>query len=500
LDGALPIHLALLARATGRSVRLALSREEVLLVGGKRHPYQIRTRLGLDADGRILGLDTDAIVDTGPYASEGPSVLRVSEELSTGSYRVQAARFRGRLVYTNNGNAGAFRGYGVPQVTFALESALDLAAAKLGLDPVEIRRRNVLEPGASQGMYGHNIGAGFRGPEVLDAAARHPWWRDRARWKASGAWPWRRGTGMALASKGVGYGTGRGDVARARLRVSPQGRVAIEVGPNHSGQSIETAYAQIAGQALGLDPSEIDVVVGDTDLVPESGSCSASRSTYVGGSAVRLICEELLQRIGVSESPETTDWERIGHQLNATGQQLVEATFTLPEVDMLGMPWADEPPEVRPAPHVVFSTAAQVARVEVNELTGETRVMSMACALDCGVPINPAGVKGQAVGGLAQGLGYALMEEYRLHEGRPETTSLETYLIPTSADIPQVDVVVVDGFEGTGPYGAKGMAEVVLCPTAPALVSAISDAVGVHIEHLPATPERVYRALKGTPQ
>ncbi|HYT81364.1 MAG TPA: molybdopterin cofactor-binding domain-containing protein [Actinomycetota bacterium] len=230
-DGPLAVHLALLAKATGRPVRIVLSREEVMAAGAKRHPFKVHTRMGVSKAGTILALDTDALVDTGPYATVGMVVLKVAGELCTGAYRVKNARFRGRVAYTNNGNAGAFRGYGAPQAHFPLEVALDLAAAELGMDPAEIRRKNVLRVGDEHGMYGHTITHGLMAAETLEAVVAHPWWQERDTWQAEAEWPWRRGVGMALAIKGVGLGSARNDTSAARLALSDDGAMPLRGGP-----------------------------------------------------------------------------------------------------------------------------------------------------------------------------------------------------------------------------------------------------------------------------
>lgn len=498
-DGPVPVFLALLAMATGRPVRIVLTREEVMLTGAKRHPYRIHTRLGLDLAGHIVALDTDALADVGPYASFSPSVLKVSAEASTGPYRIGNARFAGRAVYTNNGNGGSFRGFGVPQVAFALETALDLAATAMGIDPVELRKANLLQPGDPHGLYGHLIGEGFHVTEAVNAVADHPWWRHRQDWKEQSHGPWRRGTGFATALKGVGYGSGRGDTSAARLAIGTDGSVRIWAGPNHTGQFIETAYAQIAADALGKSYDEIVVVVGDTELVPESGSCAASRSTYAGGSAVLAACRELMARVDELGLPEPLDWEEAGRKLASTGRALVEVTHQAPDVSDLGSNIVAEDLD-RLSPHRVFGSAAQVARVEVNHHTGEVVVRGVACAVDCGVAINPAGVIGQTQGGIVQGLGWAIMEDFKIVGGIPATRSLETYLIPTAADAPEIETILIEDGEETGPYGAKGIAEVVLVPIAPAIAAAIRDAVGVTLDRLPATPERVYRLMRGREQ
>ncbi|MGH8923733.1 MAG: xanthine dehydrogenase family protein molybdopterin-binding subunit [Acidimicrobiia bacterium] len=496
-DGPVPVFLALLAGATGRPVRIVLTREEVMLTGAKRHPYRVATRIGFDDAGHIVALDTDALADVGPYASFSPSVLKVSAEASTGPYRIGNARFVGRAVYTNNGNGGSFRGFGVPQVAFALETALNEAAAAMEVDLVELRRRNLLRPGDPHGLYGHVIGQGFQMVEAVEAIADHPWWRDRTDWKQGAGDNWQRGTGFAAALKGVGYGSKRGDTSGARLAVGTDGSVRIWAGPNHSGQFIETAYAQIAADALGRPYEEIEVVVGDTELVPESGSCAASRSTYAGGSAVLAACRELNARIADLGLPEPLDWKEAARRLAAAGQALIEVTHQAPDVSDLGADLSPDDLE-RLSPHRVFGSAAQVARVEVNRFTGEVIVRGVACAVDCGVAVNPAGVIGQTEGGIVQGLGWALMEDFKIEGGLPMTRSLETYLIPTASDAPEIESILIESGEETGPFGAKGIAEVVLVPIAPAIAAAIRDAVGVTLDRLPATPERVYRLMRGS--
>ena len=494
-DGPLPIFLALLAKATERPVRIVLTREEIMAVGTKRHPFRVHTRLGLDENGRILAVDVDALVDAGPYASFSPAVLKVAAEVSTGPYRVANARFSGRAVYTNNGNGGGFRGYGVPQVVFPIEMALLEAAERLVIDPVEIKRRNLLRPGDPHGLYGHVVGPSFMAVEALDAIADHPWWRERESWKAQASGPWARGTGIAAALKGCGYGSARGDHAGARLALGTDGSITIWAGPNHSGQFIETAYAQIAADVLGRPYDEIDVLLGDTELVPESGSCAASRSLYAGGAAVMLACRELMSRIREVGMGEQIDWPEAGRRLASAGRALVESTFEAPDVSELGELRPEDLPKL--SPHRVYSSAVQVARVEVNRYTGLVAVRGVACAVDCGVAVNPAGVIGQTEGGIVQGIGWAVMEDFKIAQGVPQTKSLETYLIPTTGDTPELQVILIASEEETGPFGAKGIAEVVLVPTAPAIVAGIRDAVGVTVDRLPATPEAVYRLMRG---
>ncbi|MDF5758326.1 xanthine dehydrogenase family protein molybdopterin-binding subunit [Spongiactinospora sp. TRM90649] len=484
-DDPMPVFLALLAKAAGAPVHLRMTREEVMDAGAKRHPFHTSVRVGFHADGTLAASDMTALADTGPYVTSGPNVLKTSAEMSVGPYRTPVARFDGQVVYTNNANAGAFRGYGVPQVAFALETAIDEAAARLGQDPVELRRRNLLRGGDRHGLYGHTVTEGLRAAETLAAAAADDWWTSREEWRRGGVRPWRRGTGIALAIKGVGMGSGRGDAARARLIADINGHVRIWAGPNHTGQAIDVAYRQIAADVLGLPPGQITVVVGDSQLVPESGATAASRSMYAGGSAVVAVCERYQAALAEAGSPE---------RLVEQGRAEFEATFHLPDVADPGM--IDPERLGAYAPHRVYGCSAQVVRLEVNELTGEIRVAGVVCAVDCGVAINPGAVVGQVEGGVAQGLGLALMEEHRLVDGRPVTRSLSTYLIPTVRDVPEIRTHLVQGDEPTGPMGAKGMAEVVVVPTGPAVAAAVADAVGVRPDRLPITPERLLEGLR----
>ncbi|ACQ79930.1 aldehyde oxidase and xanthine dehydrogenase molybdopterin binding [Beutenbergia cavernae DSM 12333] len=496
-DDPMPVYLALLARATGRPVHVHMTREDVMAAGAKRHPFVTSIEIGFDSRGTILGSSVNAVADTGPVITSGPNVMKTSAEMSTGPYGFDVASFDGTVYYTNNANAGAFRGYGVPQVAFAVENAMTEAAHRLGLDPVEIRLRNVLDGGDRHSLYRHRTTTSLAVRETLQTAAAHPLWADRAAWQAEARGPWRRGTGVATAMKGVGMGSGTGDTARARLRIDERGHVTIWAGPNHTGQSIQTTYGQVAADALGLPIEHVDVRVGDTGEVPESGPTAASRSTYAGGNAVRLACEELVERCRQLALPFATDAASAGTKLVELGEADVVAEFRLPDTDDIGIVPPDQLATF--APHRVYGTCTQVVRVEVNVHTGELRVPELLCVLDCGTPINPAATIGQAEGGILQGLGLAVMEEHLLVAGVPRTTSLENYLAPTITDTPLMTTLFVPGREDSGPFGAKGMSEVVVVPTPPAIAAAILDAVGVLPRELPVTPERLLTLLEEAP-
>lgn len=493
-DDPMPVYLALLAQAAGVPVHIHMTREEVMSAGAKRHPFWTDIEIGFSDSGAIAGSSVTALADTGPVITSGPNVMKTSAEMSTGPYAMPVASFDGVVAYTNNSNAGAFRGYGVPQVALAIENAMTMAAARLGLDPIEIRRRNLLTPGGQHALYRHRITSGLNVDATLGMAADHPLWRDREAWAAGASGAWRRGTGVAVAMKGVGMGSGSGDTARARLDVGADGRLLIWAGPNHTGQSIQTTYEQIAADVLGLPISVVEVRVGDTDEVPESGPTAASRSTYAGGGAVRDACEKFLEHCADLGLPLRTDLVGTCKKLVDISEATFAGEFRLPDTDDIGLIPAGDLATY--GPHRVYGACTQVVRVEVNVHTGELRVPDVLCVLDCGTAINPAATIGQAEGGILQGLGMAIMEEHRLDQGRLVTTSLENYLIPTIADTPRIETLIAPGTEDTGPFGAKGMSEVVVVPTGPAVAAAILDAVGVLPMELPVTGERLLNLLE----
>jgi CO/xanthine dehydrogenase Mo-binding subunit len=478
-------------------VHLHLTREEVMAAGTKRHPFTTSIDIGFDRAGQILASSVVSTADTGPVITSGPNVLKTSAEMSTGPYRFPTAEFSGTVVYSNNSNNGAFRGYGVPQVAFAIENAMTEAAARLGIDPAEIRLRNVLRGGDPHSLYRHRTTDSLQVDTTLRTAAGHQLWADRAQWKASGHGSWRHGTGLACAMKGVGMGSGTGDVARAHLEIDATGAVTIWAGPNHTGQSIQTTYEQIAADALGLPIDTIRVVVGDTEKVPESGPTAASRSTYAGGGAVTRACADLRETCDRLGLPLASDPAGTGEKLLELGAATVDADFFLPSTEDIGLIPADQLATY--GPHRVYGACTQVVRVEVNIHTGELRVPDLLCVVDCGTAVNPAATVGQAEGGALQGLGLALMEEHRLIAGVPVTTNLENYLAPTITDAPRMQTLLFDGHEDTGPYGAKGMSEVVVVPAPPALTAAVLDAVGVLPDRLPVTPERLLNLLAEQP-
>ena len=494
-------YLALLALHTGgRPVKLHYRREESVIAGIKRHPFRIEARLGARRDGTLTALQARIVVDKGAYASLGPAVLNLAVEHMAGPYKIAHVATEGLLVYTNNGTNGAFRGFGVPQSCFALESLVDMVADRLQMDPCAIRKQNVVRRGEVDGA-GHRVESSVAVWECLDAVQRSTLWAERERWVAAAAPGRRRGYGVACSVHGVGLGKGVPDFANAAMELTPDGRFRLLVAPQEIGQGNATTYALMAAEILGCAPGEIEVVQGDTGQVPDGGTVTASRGTYAGGMAtvnaarnmVTLLKQgaALQQNVAVDDAdPSTVDRVALCVRLAPTGRPLrAEGYFILPQA-------AGAIPGMIGAPHHVCGYAAQAVLLEVDELTGETRVERVVSALDCGTVINPVGLEGQSEGGVVMGLGMALCEDTIIEEGIHRTRNITTYILPTTCEAPQIETIAVESCEETGPFGAKGIGEVVMIPVVAAVPNAIARATGARLFRLPATPERVWRAMR----
>ena len=482
-------HAALLAVATGRPVRLLFSREEDMAVMSKRHPARVRCRTAATRDGRLVAAEVDYLLDGGAYATLSPVVLFRGAVHACGPYRLPHARVRAAAVRTHKVPCGAFRGFGEPQVVFAAESQMDLLAERLDMDPLELRRRNVLRLG-DQTITGQTLTESVGLEEVLDrVAASAGWARKRAEF-AQDSGPLRRGIGLAAAHYGVGLGAlGRHlNPAGASVVVAADGSVTVAVGTTEIGQGMEAVLSQIAAEALGCPVERVRVVEADTSRVPDSGPTVASRTTLMSGNAVRDAAAKI--RAAMRAAASGLGWEE------------AVARSVQDQAGLAAHGWAVPPrthfdPETgQGEAYVCYSFAANAVEVEVDRETGETRVLRVTSALDAGRVINPATAEGQVEGGVTQGLGYALIEEHALEEGRIVNDQFSTYIIPTSLDVPEIQPILVEHEFSWGPFGAKGLGELPLIPVAPAVTAAIRHAVGVRLEEIPATAERVWAGLR----
>jgi CO/xanthine dehydrogenase Mo-binding subunit len=510
--------LALAAlHASGRPVRMAWEREESILAGYKRHAVRLRYALGAEEDGTLLALSCRLTYDTGAYAHLGCEVMELGMEHASGPYRVPHTLIEGRCVYTNNPIAGAFRGFGVAQVSPAFEGLMDALAAKLCLDPLELRRKNALLPGDAN-CSGITLTSSVHLAECLDELAAHPLWTTREAWRAAAPPFTRRGVGLAAVFNGMGYGRGLADMAIAKVELTGTGEFLVYNSVTDMGQGNAAAFALLAAQelnqSLAESPGAVRLLQPDTELCHPSGSSSAGRTTYTFGNALLKACaamrQKLLARAAMALFVDELDaLELVPGAVRhpATGRSLPLAVLgrMLPRDDRISvaeflMPVAQDPPPTGRDfligfPHLFFAYAAHLARIEVDELTGRVRVCDYLAATDGGRVLDRSCFDQQAQGGVAQGIGYALTEDFQVRQGRIQTRDLSTCLIPTALDLPDILSLAVDGHEPTGPRGLKGVGEVGLNGPAPALASALEDATGVRLRDFPLNPERVLAAL-----
>jgi CO/xanthine dehydrogenase Mo-binding subunit len=516
-DISVQLALALAAWKTGRPVKVVWSREESIRGHCKRHQMFITCRWGATRNGKVIAADADLISDAGAYAFTSTMVLGHAALTATGVYDIPNVRVDAYAVYTNNVPGGAFRGFGSPQGIFAAELQMDKLAEAIGMDPVSLRERNLVRPGALLSV-GTPLPESIHLGELLTKCAQTAGWT-RA---ASGSWrrpaigdqrsaisdqrsaisdqrtaigdqrsaithqpssirnpqsAIRNGFGLALGFKNIGFSFGYPEASTTTIEL--RGDVEIEeavvrFAGAECGQGVQTAISQMAAEALGVPMDRIRLIGADTAQAPEAGSASASRLTLMGGNAVIGAAREALARWRDEERPAV-------------------ATFTYHAPETTDF----DPDSGHGKPHVVFSPVAQAATVDVDVETGQVSVRGVVTAVDVGQAINPAQVNGQVHGAVAQAVGYATLENFVVEDGRILTPNLSTYLIPTALDVPHsVESLVLENPDPVGPWGARGVGETPFIALAPAVASAVYDATGVWFDALPLTPQAVLAGLR----
>jgi CO/xanthine dehydrogenase Mo-binding subunit len=464
-------------------VALIWSREESMIAHHKRHPFSIRCRWGARRDGRVTAVEAEVIADGGAYASTSAEVTKVATLFANGCYEVEHISVDGYAVYTNNIPSGAFRGFGAPQAQFASEIMVTRLAHAIGMDPVELRRRNIYREGSQESTQ-QPLPPGVSALPVLERCVEEA----QARGWGSGREPsnpqlptpnphLRRGVGIACGIKNVGYSFGYLEQATATVELIGGAGIEhahVRVGAADVGQGAHLALRQIAAEALKLPPEQITMITDDSSEAPNAGSASASRMTLMGGRAVHDACLAALRNWSQQED----------RPARATVQYRPPATTSLDPTTGAGRP------------NYCYGYVAQAVEVEVNTLTGQVRVLKIISVHDVGKAINKQQVEGQIEGCLAQALGYALLEHFQIRDGHVLTPYFSTYLLPTVLDMPtEIVPVIMELADPNGPYGARGMSEMALVPLAPAIASAIYDATGAWLNQQPMTPERVLAAL-----
>ena len=505
------IHATMLAYATQRPVKLLFSRHESLLVHPKRHATQIKVKIGAKRNGRIMAIETELFGDTGAYASLGDKVMTRATTHSAGPYDVPHVKGDCYAMYTNNPPSGAFRGFGVTQSAFAIETMVDMLAEKLAIDPIEIRKMNVLHVGSVTNtgqLLTESVGLEecvLRVKAALEKFRSNPFEPlvDPERPHLVRAW------GLAAAYKNTGLGGGAPDIANAELELYDNGTFQIRSSSAEMGQGLVSVMQMIVSEEMAVSPDCVSVLVMDTDLTPDGGPTTASRQTYITGNASRYAAKTLREAISsfIAEKYDVDPnhvvfqdgaahvngfvltYAQIAKQMKKDGlAPLALFKYGAPETQPLGT-GGDM--------HFAYSYAVQAAEVEVNTKTGEVEVKQVIAANDVGMAINPLGLQGQIEGGVMMGLGHCLTEEFIIEEGRVVTDQLARYRMPGIMLTPEITSIIVESPTAEGPYGAKGVGEISSIPTTPAITNAIYNAVGVRIDRTPVDQADIAAKLHG---
>lgn len=500
-------YVALATWKTGRPSKMIYSREESFIATRKRHPFIMRYTTGASRDGRLIAVKAEILADTGAYAASGPTVLVKSLIHAVGPYVVPHVRVDERFVYTNNPVGGSMRGLGVPQVAFAHESQMDLLAQRLRMDPFEIRLKNALRPGEVTAT-GQTLGESVGLVETLASVRAEITKRGTPAPCGSKRYGW----GIASMIYGIGL-AGRSNPSGARIEVDEKGCFTLYVGVGEGGQGSFTVLSQIAAEALGVSVEAIRVVGGDTDSCPDSGVMAGSRVTYTLGRSVQMAAEKLSEvLLGTAASmmevpPDSLSFANGHYTLSNGHRRALSLERVVERMKEQGIsPWAEasfdppikalDPGTAQGHPMATYGYATQAALVGADLDSGEIDVHSVIACHDVGKAVNPMSVTGQIEGAISMGLGYSLMEEVLLDRGAIRNPKLREYFIPTSLDMPEITSLLVECAEPTGPFGAKGVGEPALIPTAPAIINAIDKAAGIRVKELPVTSEALWRLLK----
>ena len=467
-------HAVLLALKSGRPVKIIYDRAEDMIATTKRHPSIVRHRTGLTRDGKLVAMDIDVLLDGGAYVTLSPTVLSRGCIHAAGPYSCDNVHIRGRTVFTNTPPNGAFRGFGAPQTEFAVEVHMDRIAERLGMDPVELRRINALRPGDITAT-GQTLRSDASAHMVLEEAVRRTDFdRKRKEWKGT-----TKSIGLSLFYHGAGF-TGAGErnlKSKARLELTPTG-VCIAVGSTEIGQGTRTMHAQIVTDALGIPYESVEVAQPDTSRVADSGPTVASRTCMVVGKILEECAIEMKSKLGGLSPSEYYE---------KNGELSIERMYEPPD----WIQWDDS--TYRGDAYATYGWGCDVVELELDPDTFEVRPIKLTAVQEFGRPIHPALARGQIEGGTAQGLGYALLENVVMKNGAMANSQLTNYVIPTTLDMPELDVVMMENPYPGGPFGAKGLGELPMDGPAPAVVNAIR-ALGIDLREIPATPERLATA------
>ena len=505
----LSCRAGLLALKTGRPVILSNSREDSLVESYKRHPYFLKYKVGVKNDGTIQAMEIEMVADGGAYASMTQFVTWRSVVHATGPYRVPHVKTDVYGAYTNNTYTGAFRGFGSPQITFAYESLMDEIANELGMDPLRFRRINILHDNditATGQKLDHTVSVG----QALDITTEAAGWEEKRKRlpEENAGRIVKRGIGLACSYRGVALGAEGVDATGAIVRIHSDGSVDVTTGLVEMGQGLKTVFSQIAAAELGLPIEKIQYRETDTSIIIDGGPTVASRSTIMGGSAVKKaaigarekLCKAAAEKLGVApEDLIAKDKKIMVKDDPARSVGFLEAvTLALDAgLNLSSFAWHVSPPiwwdeeEGKGDAYFTYVYACQIAEVEVDPETGKVNVLEVWAAHDVGKAINPDAVRGQICGGVATAIGYGLLEDVEMVDGVTKTMNLDEYLIPTAMDVGRINTFILENEDKYGPYGAKCIAEPTAELCAASIANAVYHATGKRIRDLPLNLERI---------
>ncbi len=504
----LSCRAALLALATGQPVKMVNSREDSFIESYKRHPYRLHYRLGAEKNGRLRSMQVDILADGGAYASTSQFVTWRSAVQAVGPYRVPWVRTRVRAAFTNNNYTGAMRGFGSPQVNFAIESLMDELAEETGASPLEIRRLNAYRDGDTT-PTGQQLPGKVTLLEALETVARacdfEKKWTDN-RTRQSDTNPIKRGIGLACSYRGVSLGAEGVDAAGTLVAIQTDGSVIVASGITDMGQGAQTAISAVVSETLGIPISCVRFLNTDTDRVPDSGSTVASRGTIMGGSAAAQASVTLRDRLfqlaarlhgGTSADFRLADDALYkGNRRLAAFSELADKAFAS-GVPLMALGWHKAPQTTwheergQGTAYFTFVYGANAAEVEVDIETGQVRVADVWACYEVGKVVSYPQALGQVYGGVTMGLGYGLLEEFHQHEGIPQQQNFDEYTLATALDAPNIHASFLEHADPLSPIGAKSLGEPATEICAPAVINAIFNATGHRIRELPASLERV---------
>lgn len=504
-------HVAcvLLSKKTGRPVKIVNTREDQFTATRIRHPSISKLKFGFNRDGTIVAKQAKAIIDNGAYNSHGPSVMGYHNVMFSSLYRVDNISYEGHLVYTNKNYGGACRGYGDPQTTFAQETMMDMIAEKLGMDPIELRLKNANHPNETTANAVKITSCGLI--ETLEAVKKASNWSEKMKAKKK-----YRGLGVASMIYTGGGSRGSGfNYSGATIKMDTFGTIFLHSGATDIGQGSNTTLTMIAAETLGIKPEQIRLITSDTDATLPCMGTFGSRVTFCAGNAVvqasQALKEKILTRASkiLDTAPDNLDLkDSIVFVSGAADKavpfsQIGAASYAQNQEVLTGIGYYDGPeiaPDFDPKSYYAYpgpamSFATHLAEVEVDPETGRVELINFYAAHDSGKIINPLMAEGQIEGGAVMGFGWALTEDFKLDNGKMLNPNFHDYKIFSIKDIPVIDPILIETTDPNGPFGAKGLGECAMVPTAPAILNAIYNAIGVRICDMPATPEKIFNHL-----